>query len=246
MLNRFAIRLCAVYALEGRTFADAEVRDSEIVPIDPEGNDGDTKPFVAIYTDDQSPDGVTLTFEIGASARMAARDPESGKDVIVPGIPPTDSGIEALLDMMERQIHVALNDENNTWAQLLKIVCKDLQLTGSRRGAMKTQSGERFAGREIVFTGKPLNDPEFGREITGGSFWGRFLAQAEAEPHLVDFATKFRALLTDGTSIENWRLVLRALGASRQAGDGLGVTPPMGMDTSPDITEAQTEMDVSE
>ncbi len=246
MLNRFAIRMCAVYALAGRTFAGDEVRDSEIVPIDPQGNEGDTKPFVAVYTDDQSPDGVTLTFEIGASARMAAQDPESGKDVIVPGIPPTDSGIEALIDMMERQIHVALNDESNAWAQLLKVVCKDLQLTGSRRGAMKTQSGERFAGREVVFTGKPLNDPEFGIEITDGSFWGRFLAQAEAEPHLADFATNFRELLTDGSSIETWRLMLRALGASRQSGDALGVTPAMGMEATPDIAEAQIDMDVSE
>ncbi len=229
------MRLCAVYALAGRTFAGDEVGDSVIVPIDPAGNVGDTKPFVAVYTDDQKDGVVTLTIEIGVLARMAVLRDGATQEEFVTGIPAIDDGIEALIDLLERQIDIAFADEENEWAALLKTVCSDLEKTGSTRGAMKTEAGERLAGRQVVFTGTPIKDPEFGAAIKDTSFWGKFLAKAEATETLVGFAAQMRALLTDGAATEDWRLVLRAMGFTCAAGKALGIVPPYGLDEMPTI-----------
>ena len=249
MLNRLAMRICTVYALMGRTLAGQDVKDSDNAPIDPASPNDDTRPFIAVYTDDQTEEGVTLTIETSVSARMVEVDPETGEPRrdehnqmrLAPGIPPTDAGIEAMIDIIERQIGIALDDEENAWGQLLKQLVTPLTKTQSFRGVMKTESGERLAGRNIAFLGKPINDPPFGQALPANGFWARFLTAVEAEPNLTQMAQPLRDLLTNGETVEGWRLVLRAMGMSREAGDALGVTPAFGMDEAPAIGDMPVE-----
>lgn len=227
----------------GRTLADLDVRDSDNSPVDPAEDEADKRPFIAVYTDEQTAEGVTLTIETAISARMVVIDPETGQpslneygqSFLAPGIPPTDAGIEATIDIIERQINTALNDESNAWGRLLKQLASGLTKVQSTRGVMKTDLGERFAGRTIAYLGAPLADPEFGQEIKAGSFWHRFLAAVAGEPNLAQMEAPLRALLTDGESVEGWRLVLRAMGHGLDAGGSLGAMPAMGLDIAPPI-----------
>ena len=240
MLNRLAVRLCAVYALMDNTFAEDGVRDSQITMIDAKSNLDDTRPFIAVYTDDQSDKQLTLTFEIGVTARMTTVD-GSGNNVIVPGIPPTDAGIEMVLDLIERQIHVALADESNEWAELLRFCFSDVGGSKSIRGASKTSDGERYAGRQIVIDGTVLADPEYGRALSVDGFWELFLTKAEAEPNLVAIASSIRALLGNGDPVD-WKTMQRAMSLTRTAADRLGISPQIGEIATP-ITAVEVEDD---
>lgn len=243
MLNRIAVRLCAVFAVMDKTFADDFVRDSQITLIDPENDVEENHPFVAVYTDDQDGDELVLSFEIGVSARMVLPDQVDGKDVIVPGIPPTDAGIELVLDAIERQIHIALADEKNAWAELLRTVFSWEAKPKSIRGAAKTNSGERYAGRQILIQGTPLKDPEFGRELSEDGFWHRFLAQIDSNSGLAGYGQIIRTLLGSENADVDWRLVMRAMKLSRGAADALGVSPVFG-DSDVDISGAETKTEV--
>jgi hypothetical protein len=241
VLSRLAARLCLVMALDGKTLAGDSLRDSMIVAIDSEGVEGETTPFIAIYTDDQDGKALTISLELGVTSSMAVINPDTGEKELVGGTPPTDSGIELTLDVMERQVHVALADEENSWAELFRVLFTSAGNIKSVRGASKSVDGERFAGRQIIFEGEILDDPAFGRAYDEKSFWGRFLDKVDTEPRLAHHATTIRALLGDGEMPDGWRLVMRAMGLSRPAADALGVTPEFG-DVAAPITDPQTEI----
>jgi len=227
MLNRMAIRICAVHALAGNSFAGENVKDSVIAAIDPESHPDEDQPFIAVYTDEQSKSSLVLSLEIGVTARMSQTN-EAGEDIIVAGIPPTDAGIEMLLDAIERQIHTALADEGNEWAELLGTCFVLEDEVKSVRGASKNNSGERYAGRQILFTGKPLNDPEFGRSLNQNGFWFKFLAKVDTEPSLTEIAGLIRVLLGADSGVDDWVLAVRALGLSKSAANSLGIAPVVG------------------
>lgn len=241
MLNRMAGRICAVQAVTARTAADGAIKDSEITPADfvmP----GDRRPFVAVYTDDQDGDSLAITFDIGVTGLMTMIDEDSGKQGIMPGIPPTDAGMELTLDTIERQIHVALADSGNGWAELLRILFGGRPWeVRSRRGANASE-GQRFAGRQVTITGKPLADPEFGRPLAAGGFWEKFLAALDAceVPGFSAIAGTVRALLGVDAETVGWQRLQSAIVATRGQADALGIAPGFG-DTLADIERIEVE-----
>lgn len=240
MLNRAAIRLCSVFALKGRTFAGDGVRDSEITAIDPGSLDGEKRPYIAVYTDDQSDGSLELSFEIGVTARMTVQDAD-GNDVIIEGVPPTDAGIEITLDLVERQIYTALKDEGNAWSELLRVAYTGWAENGkSVRGASKTADGERYAGRQIILTGTPLSDPEFARPVSESSFWQRFLNMADQEPALSAIAKLMREALGEGQPVDSNALERRAMNLSHEAARTLGIMPEIA-ETEAMIADAQVD-----
>lgn len=221
MLMRAALRICAVEAVRGRTFAGQAVRDSEIVSMAPKLTD-ERLPFIAVYTDDFEDGMLTISWQIGVSASMRG---EGGN--LISGIPPTDWGIEMTIDFIERQIRTALADPDNDWAEVFRKGVNSPAPPKSERGAAM-QDGERFAGRQVLQVVRPLGEPEYGRALGPKSFWRMFLDQMATDARFDEIGPIFEGLLGVGETVSDWRLVQRALGATRAQAEALGFAPASG------------------
>ncbi len=220
MISRAAIRICAVEALRGRTLAGQRVLDSDIGSID----DADTErsPFIAVYTDEENADGLALVFEFGVTARMRLVDPVTQQPIDGDGVPETDGEIELALDMIQRQIHVALADPENAWADCWRGLFGRPTPT-SLRGA-DSKDGVRFAARQLRMVGRAQADPPFGHPLVTGSVWSKFMAlvQASDEPGLAAKAGIFASLVGTAKPLTDWRILQAALAQSGPVADALG------------------------
>lgn len=221
-LARFALRYSAVRALDGRTLVGDNLRDSAIGAIDI-GADGalrtsEDQPFVAIYTDESTVAGAprrdlrqngSLDFvaEFGITTAMTATDPETGESVYA-GVPTTDAGIEAMLDLLDRQITIALTDPGNEWAEIWRRIGGDVEKI-ERRRASSQATGARLAARQMRITLGALPDPVPGQPLAETSPWIVFRTAIEAEDP--DLLTLIDALMgtpseaLTSAQVRSWR-----------------------------------------
>ena len=225
---RLALRIATVKALRGRTWAEEQVRDSEIGPID-DAADGASKPFVVVYTDDcegpadadptslfVSGSTVALTIEIGVTTRMKSEW----------GIPTTDAGMELTIDSIERQARAALADPESSWAEMWRALALAITHQKSQRGAA-AKDGVRFAARQIVLTVEVPRDPLPGQPVN--ALWQRFLTLAAADPDLSGQVALLTALATGGATDWPDLKVLRAgYGLSSGTARAMLLAPPTG------------------
>ncbi|MCF3935012.1 hypothetical protein L1787_16530 [Acuticoccus sp. M5D2P5] len=240
-LARAALRICAKEAIINRTFVGDEVFDSEIGIIERVFS-GDEKraPFVVVYTDDSTmeidglgalsnPGPVSLVFEISVQANQKG---ENDENEFVIG-PQTDEMIEMLLDLIERQIRVALMDPDNPWSARLDRIAARWSRVRSLRA---TSSGKtRYAARQLTLDVMPLHEP-----VPDGAPRGVWLEVIEAmeasgKGLLEDFAAMFRnefagRLRTDDPNnlSEGWKEIAHRYGLSAMIAKGLGIAPPDG------------------
>lgn len=190
-LVRLALRLCAVKALAGRTYAEDRVLDSSIVGLD-SAIRGNPRPVIVVYTDsdDLSITGLDLWAPASGARAMVfllavASSLATAEGDVEFFYPPTDAATEFQLDMMERAVAMALLDPRTSapWADLWRRFAVTARRWRSDRGA-STEAGVRFAARQIVVDLDTLAEPIPGQAgMTGaGAVWTDFLAAVEADP----------------------------------------------------------------
>lgn len=247
-LPRLATRVATVQALMNRTYAGAAVRDSAIPPLDTLTKD-ERLPFIAIYTDDSefaaetgrglmsSGGKFSLVIEMAISAQMQF-EVENGQAVEAPGKPPTDAQMELLLDLMERQVKVALSDPDNEWGEMWRSLVAEVIAVKSMRGA-DSERGLRFAGRQLMIECKPYAEPPCGGAI--GQLYTKFLAmlRASADQGLVGLADIVESTLTLPVVPENWKTEMRQLALTRGEADAMHLTPGL-----TDLTGEETVAEV--
>ncbi len=234
-LNRLALRLLTVAALSGRTLAGAAVRDSMLTPLDGPAGLDQPVPFLAVYTDDgvSQPKGrdlstaggtINLLIEFGVTAKMRFKL-ESGEDDEVLTPPPTDDRMELTLDVMERQIKIALADTGNPFAELWRTLVSDVKTLATKRGAFADRGG-RYAGRMLEIEVVALADPPYGAAPAG--FWAGLLAAFAADARLERHVSLMRSLIVGDEPLPAWQVLQAQLGlSSAEAGDML-ITPVAG------------------
>lgn len=234
-LNRLVLRLLTVAALRGRTLAGEAVRDSMLTPLDGPAGLDQPVPFLAVYTDDgvsqprgrdlSTPGGtINLLIEFGVTAKMRFKL-DSGEDDEVLTPPPTDDRMELTLDVMERQIKIALADPLNPFAELWRALVSDVRSLATKRGAFADRGG-RYAGRMLEIEVVPFADPPYGAPVTG--IWNAILAAFEADPRLAQHVSLIRSLIVDDEPLPAWQVLQAQLGlSSAEAGDML-ITPVAG------------------
>lgn len=232
-IARLALRLATVKALGGRTYAGSRVVDSAIETIASTIGPGPT-PALLVYTDEASGEAegrdllsaggqATLAIEmaVAQAVQVPVADGENEVAIVIPG---TDAGIEITLDLMERQVRLALTDPLSPWAEIwrrlvLKIV--DIRVL---RGA-NARKGERFAARRLEIRVETLADPVPGMNV--GEVWADFLALAEADTGgdgLAGLAAEIRAQI-EGSEMVDWRRAQAALGLTGAGIGGIGLAP---------------------
>jgi hypothetical protein len=250
-LSRLALRIATVKALRGKTFAGNMVRDSEIAPID-ETIEGETAPFVVVYTDESDTDPdvaneetslfgrctyVDLTIETAVTTRMK---PGPGSDW---AIPPTDAGLEFTIDVIERQIRNALSDPDNAWAEMWRRLVREIKSQKSARGS-SARKGVRFAGRQIVLTVDLAPEPRPGENVSG--LWRQFVDLMQSDSELSTQRDLFIALATgeavDWTEFDKIRA---AYGLANETGAALklGPLPSIAPDSPPFVDPVKTTID---
>lgn len=192
---RFALRHAAVQALRGATLVGENVKDSAIGAIDIAA-DGTLRsindlPFIAVYTDEgtvtdaplrdlRQNGSVDFVLEIGVTSAMMVRNPDTGESESAAGIPTTDAGFEAMLDIIERQATIALTDPGNAWAEIWRKLHDNVTRIERRRAAT-AEGGTRLAARQtrMALTVKP--DPVPGQPLGPAGVWTLFRDRLAAD-----------------------------------------------------------------
>ena len=155
------LRLATVKALQGATFAGGRVYDSAISPLDTHVLT-EKSPVLVVYTEEETTDLKGTSFLNGARELslviqcIVAGVPEGQGEEIE--IPPTDEGLEALLDFIRYDVLKALQYAQSPWATLWRQMVFGVKSLKTRRGASSDHS-TRFAAHELIFTLDTLADP---------------------------------------------------------------------------------------
>ncbi|BCB18055.1 hypothetical protein [Bosea sp. ANAM02] len=236
-LSEIAIRLVTVKALSGRTLAGGAVSDSEVSAIDVAAAEH-KRPFIAVYTDDGESQGVgrdiltgngsfSLAIEIGVTSKMRYRL-DSGEDELVDALVPTDALMEMTLNLIARQIAIALADPTNEWSDLWRRFVTKVGRVRKRRGASADKL-LRFAGRQMEIEVHPLADPPFGKAPAG--VWADLLAKIEqdADPDFRKLAVPIRRAIVGDPPEPSWRIDQSQMALSGDEATAMLITPAEGL-----------------
>lgn len=229
-IQRLAHRIATVAAIRGKTLAGEAVRDSSVPPIDVAASE-EPKPFISVYTDDQASgmrgldagrpsDTLSIVIEFGVTAQMTFVD-NDGEEFQEPGQPPTDAQMEIMLDMIERQIRIALADDGNAWAEIWRRLHTGDPQYSSTRGA-SAERGIRFAGRQLTIEVRPLPEPPAGGPATG--VWADLIAAVEADAAAAPLAPIVRDMIEGGDVALDWQIIRRSLALDEAEADSLLVS----------------------
>ena len=235
-LVRYALRLCAVEALKGKTVAGDNVRNSRIGAIDI-ASDGslridEERTFLDVFTDDSTAeDGldtrdlsengmVAMNFESGITSAMTETDPDTGASVVVGvGIPATDDAFEATLDILDNQIQRALTDPTNEWAECWRKLSNGVAKIERRRIASQ-DDGVRRAARQLRLTLKAKADPEHDEPLIEKSVFVRF--KALVDEHLPQFSNTVALMMGEPVEGDPVYFIRAAYGQTEAEAKALG------------------------
>ncbi|WP_375261852.1 hypothetical protein [Palleronia sp.] len=188
-LCRFAIRHAVVEALRGRTIVGDNVKNSDFEALDI-ASDGevaaDDQPFILVYTDDSASEGagmrtlwengtVEVVIEFGIAQAMSTHDDETGETVLTGfAVPATDTGMEAALDITDRQIAVALHGDGQ-WPNLFSRMHDGITKIERKRATL-SEGGTRLAARQVRIWVAGKSDPVWGAPLATTSVWKQFEA----------------------------------------------------------------------
>ena len=185
-MNRTALRLALVTLLSNNftkpfpTLAEDRVFDSSQLP--PQQGNGEMRPEIVIYTDDDEGDSlddqsgdrlvrrvdvvIMCYFPIWGAAiddqGCPLIDPATGAPIMAFDLPETDAEMESTIDMMETQVRFALNNPVSPWWQFLrgaKGLMPKINSWHSGRYAEAAKSRVRFAYRIIKLQVEMPDDP---------------------------------------------------------------------------------------
>lgn len=238
-LCRIALRISAVEAIKGRTLVGDNVLDTPNGALDIQADGSlrtdEERPFVAVYTDQGKAENITgrslvenglcdVVFEAGVSMAMVETDQNTGVSTLTGvGVPASDSGFEFLLDIVERQIADALNDPDNSWAEIYRGLHDDV-VKIDFAGARNSVDGQRLAGHQKRITVRLVDEP-FGGELVPDAPFSRFLDALEVSgnANYVEMAATMRAVLSG--SEDDLQKLRRKHGLTQDEATALGLTP---------------------
>ncbi len=225
-LARLCLRLSAVRALRGATLAKQAVYDSGAT-LDQLLAD-ERVPVLIVYTDEQretptgradmgrGQTGCDLVIEMAITGVATATDGS-----VVAEVAEADAGQELLLDLLERQVMLALTAGQGVWPDLFKTFAVSFGGIISRR-AMSEAGAVRYAARQLVITCDLLIDPLPGAVFGPDSAWGRFMAAVGSDPALAPILPTLQAALA-GQPLTPLEAAARTLGLQEADAAALGL-----------------------
>ena len=246
-----AIRIAAIRAVRGRTYAGDRVHDSAISPVDHMVEEGNDEPFIVISTEDEEAKEiggrdvgngmrtVDLVIEVAIAHAVTAAPTAEGDDPPPPDIviPATDGGFELSLGLMSRQISEALFSERSAdpWSTIFARLAPKVVMVSARRG-VGNKDGARFAARQIIFRLDVMQEPPFGHELGAvGELWRDVIDAMESDSDLEAVVPLIRSAVTGDPGVEAWDRGRADQGLTPEAADNIGIGMEGGLDESPPL-----------
>lgn len=233
-VSRFALRILTRILLKGQTVAEDRVEDSAITNLEAALKDA-PKPILLVFTDDsefkpqrrevwggQGNTSLVLIMAIAGAYTIKVTDPDGNETEQTEfAFPATGPSIEMGLDMMERQIQMALMDPDNPWAILWKKIVGNVNKWKSQRGG-SDKEGVRFAARQIVMECETVEDPVMGSDPEG--VWKELVDALEASPSpdIRGLADPLRAMIR-GKPLPEWKREMAELGINFDTAKKIGL-----------------------
>lgn len=238
-LASFALRLCAVKAITGRTLAEGRVSDSQIVP-DAASLKG-AAPFVIVSTDDtrciaerrsnprefNAPRTVDLAIDIVLASFVTVPGTDDDGGGFEMKLPQTDESMELTLDLIERQVFRALSDSETEWSRLFLSFAPSFGTVTTKRGA-GAENGTRFAARMITVPVDTLMDPDFGAPPPDGA-WADLVAAMRSDPGLEQISGVIVKAIV-GDELPTWKVVRASSSYAPDEAAGIGLAPDPDLD----------------
>lgn len=235
-LARLALRLATVLALRGATMAEGRVRDSALSDLDAI-LERDQAPIITVSTEATERKGAEPTQQTRLVIELAllvkVRDPSDATGSPVLGIPETDSELDFMLDLFEREVLDALADPQNAAADLWRAIILGAPHPNSPGHEYSSirgigAAGQRLAARQILIATDLVLDPARGDAVP--DWLARLLALLENDAEfaaLHDLLAGFLARTSGADFREQARLFLdgavaRALSVVGLAQDDAG------------------------
>lgn len=229
-LIRPIIRMCAIGALRGNTWAGARVFDSDNTPLI-DALSTDAQPYITVYTDEDnrldisgmdiygSNRSLSLVLEIGLATAVVVGT--GGAQIRIPA---TDEGMEAAIDILESQAMSALfGDPLNPWAEILRrIVMRIYRILSPRGGS--AERGTRWAARRLVFVCDVISDPAPGTVLPEHHPVRAFIELASGSSPMAAAASLITKLLNT-TEAPDWRVAQAWLGLTEAGIRSTGLAP---------------------
>lgn len=224
-LIRPVLRMCAVGALMNSTLAQDRVYDSDNTPL-AEVLQGDAKPYIVVFTDDDNRPDVMGRDYYGATNHLTLVL-EFGIASSVEGtvhIPATDAGMEVAIDLLEGQVLAAvLTDPHNPWAELVRRIILKVIRTQSKRGG-SGERGARWAARQLMLVLDVIADPPPGEVIEEHHVIRDFAVLAAGNSPMSASAAIILSYLNNSPAPE-WRQIQSRLVLTKVGMQGIGEAP---------------------
>jgi hypothetical protein len=229
-LTAIAVRIAAVQALTGATFAAGRVFDSSFDQIDTLALN--TKmPVITVLTDDDkltiagrdvlaADRDLQIVIEIAVATRLVVA--QGGEDIEAIEVPPTDANLEATVNIMGRQALRALFAADGFWADLFRSFVTSVKTIESVRGA-EVKNGIRYAARALVITVDTIADPPFGQPPEEGTPWAVIIASMKADARLAKLGALLEAEASGAAA--DWKVAKAALGLTADEALAMGIVP---------------------
>jgi hypothetical protein len=267
-LSMDVLRLIAVRAISGRTWAGDRVFDSPATPTDIR-TETDRQPFIAIYVDEADVDAsmtrsihtpctARLVIEVGVASPHRFTEGEA-PSADVPGGGPgvsmlnaTDHGLELQIGLISQQAIDALTStkEDSPWAAMfLGLVTSQVEKVEIRRGGPINQQPSlktppRFASRITVLHLGILGQPPRGADLAQYPWWETFFEAAAVDPKLANVAQLIRLHIVNPTGVlPDWRLAQKLMTLSASGAHALGIAPINAPDEPPPGLEEAPGLD---
>lgn len=222
-LCSLAVRLAAVGALTGATWAGDRVYNQ---PIDPLVNfEGATAPLIAVFTGDSlnKPEHSDLlsgdrTIDVVVQIYVPT-------EVTLPGgvkIDGVDKGGEIILELVGRQIEAALLRGGNPWAKLWRQFVLRIHDANSRPYLIQPDKGARIVAREIVLSVDTLAAPPF---AAPEGAWADLIVAIAGDATLAGLAPLVDAAIRGGDAMPGWKTAASLLGLREGVARGIGLAP---------------------
>lgn len=234
-LIRATIRMCTVAALRNRTWAENRVYDSDNTPLLDALRDAQ-KPYITVFTDEDvtqemygrdiytGDHRMSLVFEFGI-ASAAQVENKSG----TLNIPQTDQALEALVDILERQIvAAAITDTYSPFGELLRQMINKIIRAPSMRGGTDDKTSTRWAARQLTLVCDTISEPAPGVVLEEDHPIRQFINLAKSDDFeslgMAQGAALLERVLED-TPAPDWRQGQAWLGLTRAGIVGTGTVP---------------------
>jgi hypothetical protein len=251
-LGMNVLRLLAVRAIRGNTWAEERVYDSPATPADIRVQTN-RETYIAVYVDSgdanlkdnttlTAPGSADLVIEVGVASPQ--RFDQAGNPVgdetpapragsTVTQLNATDEGMEMTIGLVAHQAMQALvsTKATNPWAELFRMLTvAQYENLSIRRGGPVNETPNkptpRFASRIVIIRCGMIADPPRGVPMEPGTFWPTFLDATKDDPELAGVSSLIRAHIEPPTgALPDWRQAQKLLTLTNEGAHSLGMAP---------------------